>query len=575
MLKVKNLISKNPYIVFTLLWVFLLVFLPWRGFYMLNDDYVYEWSVRNFFENHFLLHPLVSPTLLFQSFLGSIIYKFSMSPSLLRLMTSGFYLVGVLFFYKYLCAFSKDKKLVFYLTLLLMFNPLSLYLAFTFMSDMYFLSLFIISIYYFSKYLESSRIVDVYLSSIFVSFAFFTRQTALLVLVSFLLVLFLKKVPFKDIVLFSILPVLSIGSYMFFYPKTLAYTDQSILKTIRFLNEPMFFKMVFERTIYTFYYIGLFVLPFSVSYFLTNLFPRKINKIVTKNTVIFLFLFLLFFSISLFFYFKEVTVMFYIPNIISYAGFNPQNINDGIKQSFFVDSPLLIRSFITVLSAFSIAVFLTYMLSFKATIYNNLKSFKGLAIVFSTFSIFLLSIIFRDFFDRYLIVLLPFVIFTLVFYKNTSKSFYRIFAISIILFSIIWVFFEHDYLSLNKKMWQVTYNSSQYPMINPKNTHASFEYNNYFYLDKTFYLDDSAELFNRDYMREKIDNKYLISYTDTWVYCRAERVYYPSFISKDSRTKGYFHIMVKGSEPFDPIQCKDIIKQYNYEKTQGNSNNYN
>lgn len=575
MSQAKSLISKNPYIVFTLLWVFLLVFLPWRGFYMLNDDYVYEWSTRHFFENHFLLHPLVSPTLLFQSFLGSIIYQFSKSPSLLRLMTSVFYLAGVLFFYKYLLVFSKDKKLVFYLTLLLMFNPLSLYLGFTFMSDMYFISLFIISLYFFSNYLETSILQNLYLSSIFVCFAFFTRQTALLVLLSFLVVLLLKKVPFKHILIFSILPVLSIASYMFFYPKTLAYTDQSILKTLQFIKEPLFFKSILERTIYSFYYIGLFVLPFSVSYFLTQLFPKRIKDVINKDTLIFSFLFIIFFSISLFFYIKEVTVMFYIPNIISYAGFNPQNINDGIKQSFFVDSPLLIRSFITLLSAFSIAVFLTYILTFKITLYNNLKSFKGLAITFSTVSIFLLSIIFRDFFDRYLIVILPFTIFTLVFYKNTSKSFYKIFAISIILFSLVWVLFEHDYLSLNKKMWEVTYNSSRYPMINPNNTHASFEYNNYFYLDKTFNFTDSEKLFNRDYMREKIDNKYLISYTDTWVYCRAERVYYPSFISKESRTKGYFHIMVKGSEPFDPIQCKDIIKQYNYEKAQGNSNNYN
>jgi|GEM_PF-3927602 len=575
MLKAKSLIKKRPYLVFVALWLILLALLPWRGFYMLNDGYVYEWSVRHFFENHFLLHPLVSPTLLLQSFLGSIIYHFSKSPSLLRLMTSTFYLIGVLFFYKYLSLFTKDTKLVLYLTLLLMFNPLSLYLGFTFMSDMYFLSFFIISIYYFSKHLEVFSRLNLYISSIFISFAFFTRQTALLVFISFLLVLIIKKTSLKDIFLFSFLPVISILSYMFFYPKTLAYTDQSILKTFQFLNDPLFFKIVLERAIYTFYYIGFFVLPFTISYFLANIFPKKIKDIVTKDTIIFSSLFILFFLVSLFFYFKEVAVMFYIPNIISYAGFNPQNINDGIKQSFFVDSPLLIRSLVTVLSAFSIAVFLTFIFSYKRIICDNLKSSKGLAITFSTFSIFLLSIIFRDFFDRYLVVTLPFIIALLVFYKNTSKYFYKFFLFFIVCYSLVWFLFEHDYLSLNKKMWEVTYKSKEYPMLNHKNTHASFEYNNYFYLDKTFDYTDSDDLFKRNYMREKIDNKFLISYTDTWVYCRAERVYYPSFISKESRTKGYFHIMVKGGEPFDPTQCNDIIKQYNYEKTQSNSNNHN
>jgi len=59
-----------------LIWLLLLLILPWQGFFLLNDSYVYEWNVRHFLENNFLLHPLTSPTLLFQTFLGSIIYLF-------------------------------------------------------------------------------------------------------------------------------------------------------------------------------------------------------------------------------------------------------------------------------------------------------------------------------------------------------------------------------------------------------------------------------------------------------------------------------------------------------------------
>lgn len=544
----------SSYITFLIaIWVLLVSFLPWRGFFMLNDDYAYIFSTQNYSLFNFSVHPIVSTTIIFQSFLGKIVlYIFNGDISYLRLLTSIFLLIGAICLYLVLA--NKQQKFVsFFISLLFLFNPLSINLGFTFMTDVYYVSLLLLSLFFIHKYFKTNNFVFALLCGLFLAFMFLTRQIGLVYGVFFILsCIYFKKMPIKKALLVFIPLAFAFVLYQFFYTKPLGFTSQSLALTLTKLQNVSFLKEVLLRPILSLYYFGFFTLPLTFAFGLNLLFNLKKQY---KLIIFSIFTFTLFSFISILLWVFEKQVMFYIPNIISYAGFNPSNINDGIKQTVFVNSPFLTRVIYTFLSIVSLSLFTTYIY----TVIKKLKTdYLFLIMLVPSILSLGLAFIFRDFFDRYLLMILPVLLYPFVYLKisKIAKGFLVLLTLT---FAITFTLFQHDYLSLNKTMWEV----ANTPPLNFQNTHASFEYNNYYNLQKSLNITNGTELFKKNWTPKKETKKFLISYTDTWVYCRYKQVEYPSFISKHSLTKGSFNIMVRGSEPFDPTKCKNIVKTLN------------
>ena len=508
-----------------LIWLLLLLILPWQGFFLLNDSYVYEWNVRHFLENNFLLHPLTSPTLLFQTFLGSIIYLFKKDVSLLILLTSLFYILGVIYFYK-IALYAKIKKTnAFFLSLILMFNPLYLTNGFSFMSDVYFISLFIISAFYFLQFLIENNPNYLFVTSILVTFCILSRQVGVLVLLAYLIVYFFKKRRFNMELIFFLIPVLVFFLYQAFYPKPLAYTYRSIDLTLVKLSEVSFFFQIIDRVVKSIYYIGFFVIPYSFAILLHLLVSKKIFK--KRLIIAFAVSFLILSIISFYFWVTEKQLMFYIPNVLSYAGFQPQNLGFGVKQTIFVNSPVKSQALITVFCVISSSVFIA--LSKKINLLNNLSV---LIVGIPGLFILLASLLFRDYFDRYLLVILPFILLYLGILVNRViiKKYYFFF---IAIFALISVIFEHDYLSFNKKIWEIP----QKMKINPIEIKGTYEFEGYYRLDKIYNVDNPEYIFDRLWRPKPNEYKYILSYTNVEPYCTINKFHYLSLISANFRGK--------------------------------------
>ena len=177
-------------ILIILLWLIVLLILPINGNYLINDSYVYVWNVQNSLKT-LTLHPLTSPTVIFQTFLGTLIYKLlEPNPALLRLLTYFLVLICTLTFYKLAVILNFKKNYALIVSVLLLFNPLTLTLGASFMSEIYFLTTLILAMYFSVKYKLTNQFNFLFLTSVFLSFSFLSRQIALIPIIAGLFILF-------------------------------------------------------------------------------------------------------------------------------------------------------------------------------------------------------------------------------------------------------------------------------------------------------------------------------------------------------------------------------------------------
>jgi hypothetical protein len=538
MLNFINLHLKNPdsrFLLFLIgIWFLLLIILPWRGYYFLNDDYCYEWNVRNFTERGLDLHPFTGPTMLFQLILGAVIYSFSDDPSLLRLLTSFFFLLGVVFMYKLLLLEKVPPYAAFIATLLLMFNPFYLYLGFTFMAEMYFISTLIISVYFFALAGKSYRSHYLIISMVFLSLSFLSRQEAILAVPAFLLTdLFLLKRRSISHYGFYLIPLLTFLSYQLFAPKTLVFVEGSFFRTLDSLANLQTYTTAVERFVKSIFYVGLFSFPVTLPLLLHFVRSKKIFKLkyllsFTGAVGVLLFS-------AAYFWFRSKELMFYIPNVLTYAGFLPASTMMGIKQTIFVNSPVKVQSLITLLSVVSFGGLVLLVVDRFSSLGSIKKVFKE-KVSFSVLlfaSLFILGtfLVFRSYYDRYLLVLIPPLVIGLgLFIRSYGQKYIKFIAVLSGIFILASVMFEHDYLSLNRTVWEVP---EKYG-LDKMEYHGSFEFNRYHRLDLIENADSMEMILSKEWLPATEDYSYYISYTQLKDHCIKERVDYKSFISPGS-----------------------------------------
>jgi hypothetical protein len=169
------------------------------GDFPLNDDWWYAKTLRIFHEHNFLdSSTWGSSTLLTQLLYAKVFVSlFGVSFTVLRFSTLLLALTGLVYFYLMLKQFIlKDRWTAFFLSLLLLFNPLFLSLSNSFMTDVPFLSLVLAGMYYNFKYHESKKYKFFFLSAFLLIAALFCRQLALAFIIGSFLTAFLltKKI---------------------------------------------------------------------------------------------------------------------------------------------------------------------------------------------------------------------------------------------------------------------------------------------------------------------------------------------------------------------------------------------
>jgi len=151
-------LSRHKYL-FILALIFLgsIVLSNARGDFPLNDDWTYSWSVQKLLtENVLLLGDWPAMTLATHLVWGLIFTKlFGFSFAVLRISTVVSALVGLFFLFQLSAKISGKKSLAFLLCLVLAINPLYFNLVNSFMTDVNFCTLLIISVYVSWKFFES------------------------------------------------------------------------------------------------------------------------------------------------------------------------------------------------------------------------------------------------------------------------------------------------------------------------------------------------------------------------------------------------------------------------------------
>lgn len=194
--------------------VYLLTFLlmlPLRN-QAFEDDFAYIQTVDHLFETgKFKISDWASVTMVFQPFWGVLFYNI-LGPTIKSLHFSNVFLFyfGLIAFYFLLKRLKLGELRATIFTLLLLLYPWVFHFLYSFMSDVFYISLSIISLYFYIRGLQESSLLSLLLGSTFAGLAFLTRQIALVILIAMFLVLAYQNLVNRKIILttfiYSLLP---------------------------------------------------------------------------------------------------------------------------------------------------------------------------------------------------------------------------------------------------------------------------------------------------------------------------------------------------------------------------------
>lgn len=180
--------------------IVLLLMLPLRevGFF---DDFAYIRNVEHFVETgKFTITDWTSASLVFQILWGGLFAKiFGFSIKILQLSNYVLFYFGLLAFYGILRELKIDKLKSTIFTLFFLSIPWIIQYVFTFMSDIFYISLMVITIFFLIKGLNRNSILNLFLGGIFLGLSFLERQVAISTLVALVLVFIYQAIAKKEV----------------------------------------------------------------------------------------------------------------------------------------------------------------------------------------------------------------------------------------------------------------------------------------------------------------------------------------------------------------------------------------
>lgn len=519
----------KSYLVIIALMVILTAVLPIEGPYVLNDSYAYAKNVESFLNGIFRFWDITWPVDLFPVAVATLASKiFGYSLGLLRFTTVFLGTIGVLAFYCFLRYLKIPERKALLGTLMLIFNPLYIYLTFSFMSEISFLTPAIISVLLYQRGINEKDERYLFLGSIFCSLAFLSRQIGLFIAPVTILFLFWKQgkdFNIKNLFLILFLPTLTFLWYHFIFPSPAGYQYFNLSKGLMFLAQPKeALTTIAIRILESIYYLGIFAAPMIIGAAVS----RAKNLKSKKGLIIFISTFLALGLLSGALWTREKRLMFYIPNIITYAGYIPSELGGGesIKQTIFVDVPIRVKVAITfgsiLLSATGISILAMYR---RKGVNIPILTLFSLAATFILF-------FFRSFFDRYLLLLVPLLIIKLLEHISTRKAFTTAF-ISLAIYGLITTTYEYDYLALNKKIGELV------QKYGTKKTFSTFSLNNYYHLERSLGMTPEEIIDQRKWQLQKEEVDYLISYEPSEKWETVEETYYQTPLGKNLKIPLY------------------------------------
>ncbi len=335
----KKIKIEKGFLIISLVYLFtFLVMLPLRN-QTYQDDWAYALSVKNFLNTGVLkVSDWSSASLIFQIYWGSIFSKiFGASLATLQFSTITLLYIALVTFYFLLKNLGLNQTRSTFFTIILMSFPWVFNFSYTFLTDVPFMSLSIITIFFYTKGLQQNKKIFYLLGSIIAGFSFLTRQLGIAFPVSIFAVFLYIDIVQKKVNLgkyiWSLLPFTIIAGIYSLWLRTdnltyIQYQVSSIffrdvlpylsLLNIRTVGTAYGYYLNFvQRTLLYFHLIIGFLLPVFVV-FKPNL--KSIGKIFKKYKISILLIsifYLIFLGLEVFLHYSRRTFLLEIPNLIT------------------------------------------------------------------------------------------------------------------------------------------------------------------------------------------------------------------------------------------------------------------
>lgn len=433
--KVRSLVV-NPFFLALFFFALAVVFINPIGEFTINDDWIFSRQILAFRRNIWKMSSLMDPIFISQGIMGYLwSLLFGWSHTSLRFLTLVVTLLGAYGVYRIARLYTLDKRYVFLLLIVFLFNPLIFTSAFSFMTENYFLLFFIWNLYYYLGFLKNGENKDLYIGTVCCALATLVRQVGAIPL------LVLSLLSFRKVFRWPV--VLIMGGALSAF---LLFPRWPISKDLEGLS--VFSNTMSNLTTLEKVPINLTVFPFIVTYlafFVVPLFFVVDKKGLAKNKMYVL----LKAAVALFIAYK--VYMFDVFPIGSVLYLEGLHLKSWSFQNLSVFDNVFTKALVSLVSSY-IAV---YFLEFAITSRKKLN-ITGVFLVITALLNFLILLFSSAFYDRY--ILPGFISFLIFFFvSHSTKKFDPrtpiLGIVSTIFFVLISVSLQYNFFTTTRLSW--------------------------------------------------------------------------------------------------------------------------
>ena len=482
------------------IWIVVALLIDPRGEFPLGDDWAYAAAVKTLLSGGGIkLSGWTTANLIAQIFWGALFcLPFGFSFTALRISTLVLGLTGVLGLYGLLREGDADHGTALFGALLLAFNPLYLVLSYTFMSDVPFIAVSILSFYFLVRGMRKSSGVEMVAGLLLACVALLIRQTGLAIFMGFSVAYLAKHGLRLQKVFVAAVSLASGFAVQILWHHFL--TSRHILPALYGMQSTL---VLSPRSYVSWHAIkpflaGLIILSVYVGLFLFPLIlwigPRNVKALCRSRLV----------SLMTLGYAVMGAIVFRRMRMpILRGGLYDLGLGGAILQGGSPSLPTAGKGFWAVVT---IAGFLGSVVLVGATLLAIGKTRKFLpmpagkrellVILLASGLIYLVPVSILTFtgraFDRYVLVLVPLgivILFLLASDAGRAKAGSPIVSLavaSLILYGAFSIAGTHDYLSWNRARWQALNNLETEQRVGPDDIDGGYEFNGWYLYDPNY-----------------------------------------------------------------------------------------
>ncbi len=511
-----------------LVWIVMVVLVKPVGEFPLNDDWSFSWPVYHLIEKgtlEFSQWPFM--TLVFQVYWGALFaLPFGFSHLALRISTITMGLIGLFTFYALLRELKADRFTATFGTGVLMTSPYYLLLSTSFMSDIPFLTLVILSLLFLIRGVRRESWSGIIIGSLFGAAAVLVRQMAAALPAAFCFAYLVKALSerrsLKRALPIAFIPgVIAAAAlilYELIYPPLFGATDLFAATGSHSRTAGGYFLPVFlaNTTLYVLIYLGLFALPFTLPYavkYWREAQPR--SRRITAS--IWALCFILIMAALL----VKGRLMPLTKNLLWDIGLGPPVLRDVYEMNLDNLPGLgwVGRLILSAVGAAGAALLLKILLSALAKLLKGFKTprrwgenWLTILIAAASFLYFVPIAIQMQFFDRYILFFIPLALLLIVMTAGRNLSVATrpaLFsgAAVMTLYTMFTVAAVRDYFSWNRARWEALEYITVEMKITPDRIDGGFEFNGW-------------HCYREDYVRNRalksqwwvVDDEYVVAF---------------------------------------------------------------